>query len=81
MCSSDLLYKGNDGLLRLKDGGLSPANADVRVVSGAIEMSNVNIADALVNMIELARQFELHVKMMRTADQQAEKASQLMRLS
>ncbi len=75
------LYKGNDGLLRLKDGGLSPANADVRVVSGAIEMSNVNIADALVNMIELARQFELHVKMMRTADQQAEKASQLMRLS
>lgn len=75
------LYKGNDGLLRLKDGGQSPANANVRVVSGAVEMSNVNIAEALVNMIELARQFELHVKMMRNADKQAEQASQLMRLS
>lgn len=75
------LYKGNDGLLRLKDGGQSPANASVRVVSGALETSNVNVTEALVNMIELARQFELHVKMMRTADQQAEKVSSLMRLS
>lgn len=75
------LYKGNDGLLRLKDGGQSPANANVRVMSGAIEMSNVNVSEALVDMIELARQFELHVKMMRTADKQAEQASQLMRLS
>ncbi len=75
------LYKGNDGLLRLKEGELSPADANVRVISGAVEMSNVNVSEALVNMIELSRQFELHVKMMRTADQQAEKASQLMRLS
>jgi len=75
------LYKGNDGLLRLKDGGQSPANANVRVVSNALEMSNVNMAESLVNMIDLARQFELHVKMMRTADKQAEQAAQLMRLS
>ena len=75
------LYKGNDGLLRLKEGGQSPADANVRVVSGAVEMSNVNVSEALVNMIELSRQFELHVKMMRTADKQAEKASELMRLS
>lgn len=75
------LFKGNDGLLRLKDGGQSPANANVRVISGAIETSNVNVAESLVNMIDLARQFELHVKMMKTADQQAEKISQLMRLS
>ena len=75
------LYKGNDGLLRLKDGGQSPANAAVRVVSGTFESSNVNVTEALVNMIDLARQFELHVKMMHAADQQAEKASSLMRLS
>lgn len=74
------LFKGNDGLLRLKGGGPSPANASVRVVSGALEMSNVNIAEALVNMIDLARQFELHIKMMHTADQEAEQASQLVRL-
>ena len=74
------LFKGNDGLLRLKEGGQSPANANVRVVSGSIEMSNVNIAESLVNMIELARQFELHVKMMKTAGEQAEQVSQLMRI-
>lgn len=74
------IFKGNDGLLRLKGGGQSPANADVRLISGAFEASNVNIAESLVNMIELARQFELHVKMMKTADQQAEKVSQLMRI-
>lgn len=75
------IFKGNDGLFYLKEGDASPANAEVRVVSGAIESSNVNIADSLVNMIELARQFELHVKMMKTADQQAEQISQLMRIS
>lgn len=74
------LFKGNDGLLRLKDGGQSPADATVKVMSGALEMSNVNIAEALVNMIDLSRQFELHVKMMHTADEQAEQAAQLMRL-
>ena len=74
------LFKGNDGLLRLKEGGQSPANANVRVVSGSVEMSNVNIAESLVNMIELARQFELHVKMMKTAGDQAEQVSQLMRI-
>lgn len=75
------IFKGNDGLMRLKDGETSPADANVSVVSGAYEMSNVNISEALVNMIDLARQFELHVKMMRTADKQAEQSSQLMRLS
>ena len=31
-------------------------------------------------MIELARDFEFHVKMMKEADKQAEQASQLMRI-
>ncbi len=74
------IYKGNDGLLRLKNGGQSPADANVRVLSGVVEMSNVNVAEALVNMIDLSRQFELHVKMMHTADQQAEQEASLVRL-
>ncbi|MDH5446319.1 MAG: flagellar basal body rod protein FlgF [Gammaproteobacteria bacterium] len=77
----DNLYKSNDGLIRLKEGDFSPANANVRVVSRTVENSNVNITDALVNMIQLSREFEFHVKMMREADKQAEKISQLMRIS
>jgi len=74
------IYKGNDGLLRLKDGSTAVANANVNLVSGALEMSNVNIAEALVNMIDSAREFELHVKLMKTADEHAEKEMQFVRL-
>ena len=38
------------------------------LVSGVLEGSNVNVADAMVNMIELARRFDLQVKAMRTAE-------------
>ena len=41
------------------------------VASGVLESSNVNIADAMVNMIELARHFDLQVKAMRTAEENA----------
>ncbi|PWV63319.1 flagellar basal-body rod protein FlgF [Plasticicumulans acidivorans] len=61
------LIKGADGLLRRKDGGTSPADARVHLVSGALEGSNVNTADALVTMIDLARRYETQVKLMSTA--------------
>ena len=37
--------------------------------SGMLESSNVNTADAMVNMIELARHFEMQVKAIRTAEE------------
>jgi flagellar basal-body rod protein FlgF len=58
------LDKGEDGLLRLREGGESPAAASVEVIKGTLEGSNVNMVDALVNMIDLSRRFELQVKMM-----------------
>ena len=61
------LIKGEDGLLRIRDGSEAPAEAGTELVSGALESSNVSVADALVNMIELSRQFELQVNMMKTA--------------
>lgn len=75
------LYKGNDGLFRLKSGEPAEADAEVRVVPGALETSNVNIAEALVNMIDLARQFEMQVRMMRVAEQNDQKTAQIMQLS
>jgi flagellar basal-body rod protein FlgF len=78
--SSDL-QRSNDGLFRSRDGNALIADASVTLTSGVLESSNVNIADAMVNMIELSRRFELQVKAMRTAEENAENSARLMRMS
>ena len=62
------LEKGTDGLIRMKDGQPLEADANVRVTSGFLEASNVNAVAEMTSMLALSRQFELHVKMMRTAE-------------
>ncbi|ABI56251.1 flagellar basal body rod protein FlgF [Alkalilimnicola ehrlichii MLHE-1] len=75
------LRKDNDGLFRLVDGGEAEADAGVRLVSGAYEGSNVNMVDALVKMIDHARQFETYVKMMTAAEENDQTSAQLLRNS
>jgi flagellar basal-body rod protein FlgF len=74
------LQKGSDGLLHLPQGEIAAADANVRVLSGALEQSNVNIAKTLVNMIELSRLYEMQVNVMKTAKDNADAAALLMRL-
>lgn len=74
------LQKDSDGLLRLRDGSAAPLDADVRVASGTIEGSNVNAVGALVKMIELQRQYEMQVKMMKSADENSAASARLMQL-
>jgi flagellar basal-body rod protein FlgF len=71
--------RGEDGLFRLRDGTDAPSDANVRVASGVLESSNVNAAAAMVNMIELSRNFDLQVKAMRSAEENAQSATQLLR--
>ena len=71
------LEKRADGLVRMSNGAKAPADANVQVVSGAIETSNVNVAATLVDMIEYARQFDLAVRTMQAADQDATRAASL----
>ncbi len=75
-----LLQKGADGLLRMADGETAAADADVSIMSGALEQSNVNVAKTLVNMIELARQYEMQINVIKTSEENADVAAQLMRL-
>ena len=72
------LQKGSDGLLRLPEGEVAAPSADVRLISGALEQSNVNIAKTLVNMIELSRQYEMQVNVIKTAEENADAAAQMM---
>ncbi len=73
------LTKGLDGYIRSEEANLEPAN--VVLLSGAIETSNVNTVRALTTMIELSRQFELQIKMMNVAKDHAQKTDSLVRLS
>ena len=75
------LQKGMDGLMHLAGGEEAEASADVMVVSGMLESSNVNIASALVNMIELSRQYETQIKIMRDAEENADATRELLRMA
>lgn len=74
----DKLVKGTDGLFRLKDGGEAPVDAKVKLVDGTLEESNVNVVHEMVNMIDLARQFDMQMKMLDNAQNNAQKASEIM---
>lgn len=76
--NTGLLAKGEDGLLRLPDGQIADASANVRLTSGALEQSNVNAARTLVNMIELSRQYEMQINTIRTAKENADAAAELL---
>jgi flagellar basal-body rod protein FlgF len=72
------LERGSDGLFRVRGGAPAPADANVRVASGSLESSNVNAVDAMVNMITLARGFDMQMKMLQNAEANAGKATQLL---
>lgn len=74
------LVRGADGLFRLKDGATAEADAKVNLVSGALESSNVNVVNEMVNMITQARQFDMHMKLLQNAENNANKAGQLLAL-
>ena len=74
------LARGEDGLFRMKDGSDAPSDPTVQIGSGTLETSNVNTADAMVTMIELARHFEMQVKAIRTAEENGAAAAQIMRV-
>ena len=75
------LVKGKDGLLRTVTGVSIEADASVNVASGVIEASNVNAVSELLDMIELARNFEIHFKMMQSIEQNDAATTQLLRLN
>ena len=75
------LQKMQDGLVRGKDGQQFEPDANARMVSGYTESSNVNAVAEMTAMLSLSRQFELHVKMMSTAQENASSMARIMQLS
>lgn len=75
------LERSGDGLFRLKDNGIAPLDETVKLSSGNLEGSNVNAAESMVQLISLSKQFEMQIKLLQTADQNARQADQLLSLS
>jgi|TARA_B110000014_G_scaffold262095_1_gene255308 flagellar basal-body rod protein FlgF len=74
-----LLEKGNDGLFRLKGGGVEQADITVKVMNATIESSNVNPIHEMSEMIAIQRQFEMQLKLMKTAEDNDASAASLLR--
>lgn len=77
----DNLVRGDDGLFRLATGPRAPVDDTVFLHPGALETSNVNAAEALVDMIKLSRQFDMQIKLLQNAEQNAAKAGTLLNLN
>jgi flagellar basal-body rod protein FlgF len=75
------LYKGEDGLMHTRDGNEAAADANVRLTTGVLETSNVNVVDTMVDMIGISRRYEMQVQMMKMASDNASASSSVMRLS
>jgi flagellar basal-body rod protein FlgF len=75
------LVRGDDGLFRLKNGGAAPADPQVAVAHAALEGSNVSAVDSMVAMINLARSFETQMSLLKNAENNAAKATQILALS
>lgn len=76
-----LLVRNDDSLFRLRNGEVAEADPTVRVVGGSIETSNVNVVEAMVNMINLSRQYEMNIKVIKTAQEDAAKADSILSVS
>jgi flagellar basal-body rod protein FlgG len=71
-----LLATGDNAFVATDDSGRpTAAPAETKLVQGALEGSNVDMAEAMVGMIEAQRAFELASKAITTADQMMEIAN------
>lgn len=74
------ITKGKDGLFRRKDGQVEDASAEITLVSGMLETSNVNAVGEMTNLISIQRQFEMQVKMMKAAEENDQNHNQIFRV-
>jgi flagellar basal-body rod protein FlgF len=78
---TSLIAKGSDGLLRRKDGLIEPEAAGIQLSSGFLENSNVNAVSEMTEILALSRQFELQVKMMKTAEENDQTSARLLQVN
>ncbi|SHH19547.1 flagellar basal-body rod protein FlgF [Ferrimonas marina] len=74
-----LMTKATDGLMRFDDGLVAPQDEEVQVTNGHLEGSNVHAIEELLASMNLGRQFEVQVKLMKNAETLAQAGNRLVR--
>ena len=78
--ADDPLKRGADGLFRANSGDPLPNDDNAKLQVGTLEGSNVNPIEAMVDMIQTARQFETQMRLLQTAESNDRSAGQLLGL-
>ncbi|MBT0569550.1 flagellar basal body rod protein FlgF [Curvibacter sp. CHRR-16] len=76
----DTLRRNPDGLFRTPTSDPLPDDPNARVQVGVLEGSNVSTVETMVGMIQTARQFEVQMRMLQTAESNDRSAGQLLSL-
>lgn len=75
------LIKMQDGLVRTKTGANLEPDASVKLVTGFLETSNVNVVESMMSMIALSRQFEIQLKLLNIAKENSQSSDRTIALS
>ncbi|WP_110665441.1 flagellar basal body rod protein FlgF [Salinicola halophilus] len=81
------LVRGEDGLFRLTPpegedfAPPQPADDTLRLVSGALEGSNVTATDAMISMIDASRRYDMHMKVIESANENEQRANSLLSIN
>lgn len=72
-----VMVKGRDGLFRAEN--LEPLDMDeaIRLRTGVLEGSNVNAVQEMIKTMNISRQFEMNINMMKAADELANSGNKL----
>jgi flagellar basal-body rod protein FlgF len=74
------MMRGADGLFR-DTTGPAPQDGSLQLDVGALEGSNVNPVQAMIQILDNSRAFEIQTKLMQTVDQNEQAATQLLNVS
>ncbi len=74
------IAKNERGLVQLKVGNQTKSDATVKVLKGALEGSNVQAIEQMVGMISSGREFDSHMKILSTVDDNAQKLAQVLQV-
>ncbi|MGB7301912.1 MAG: flagellar basal body rod protein FlgF, partial [Burkholderiaceae bacterium] len=72
------LKKFSSGFLVTKSGQPAQADEAVRITSGSLEGSNVNVVESMVGMIAVSRQFEMQMRMIQNAESNETRAATIL---
>jgi flagellar basal-body rod protein FlgF len=79
--AADEMEKREDGLIYMKDNVEAPIDADVTLVSGFVETSNVNTIHEFTEILSKSRQYEMQIKLMKTVERNSESSARLLQNS